>query len=118
MASLVGLLIEVACMLFTLLLKVLFKLRILPAFLFVVITQIWFGAWANSIGDWYEVIIIGFAAIGLGSFVVQGIMKLRSHFVSSKLEREYESRKERRLLEELEKSGRITRIHNIRGEEA
>ena len=59
--------------------KILFKLRLLPAFLFLLITQIWFWSWADSIGDWFEVITIALSAIGLGSFVVQGIMKHRSN---------------------------------------
>lgn len=113
MASLVGLLIEVACMLFKLLLKVLFKLRILPAFLFAAITQIWFGTWAKSLGDLYFVIAIGLTAIGLGSFVVQGIIKLRSHFVSSKLEREYEVRQKQQLIDEFYRNGWITRINTL-----
>jgi len=115
MEALVGLLIKAAFMVFGLLLKILFKLRLLPAFLFVLITQIWFGAWAHSIGDWYETITIALIAIGLGSFVVQGIIKLRSHLVSSKIEKEYEARleakREQEIIDELYRSGRLTRIN-------
>lgn len=114
MDAVVGLLIRVCLMVFGLLFKILFKLRILPAFLFLLITQIWFGAWAHSIGDWYEAITIALMAIGLGSFIVQGIIKLRDHLFSSKLEKAYEARqeaeREQELIDELYRSGRITRI--------
>ena len=69
--------------------KILFKLRLLPAFLFLLITQIWFGDWSHSIGDWYEVITIAIIAIGLGSFVVQAIKK---HHRNQKLEKAYVER--------------------------
>ena len=114
MEALVGLLVKAIVMVFGLLLKILFKLRLLPAFLFLLVTQIWFGTWAHSIGDWYEAITITLMAIGLGSFIVQGIIKLRDHFVSSKLEKAYEARqeakREQEILDELYTSGRITRI--------
>ena len=71
-----------------LVIKILFKLRLLPAALFLLICNFVFWDWAHSIGDWYYIIVIALAAIGLGSFVVQGIVKLREN---QKLEKAYEA---------------------------
>jgi len=78
MGTIIGLVLGLATGLLGIAIKILFKLRLLPAFLFLLITQVWFGAWAYSIGDWYMVITITIGAIGLGSFVVQGINKYRA----------------------------------------
>ncbi len=72
-----------------LVIKILFKLRLLPAALFLLICNFVFWDWAHSIGDWYYIIVIALAAIGLGSFVVQGIMK---HRKNKKFEKAYEER--------------------------
>jgi len=86
MSAIIGLVLGIATALFGIAMKIIFKLRLLPAFLFLLITQIWFSAWAYSIGDWYMVITIAIGAIGLGSFVVQGINKYRE---SKKREKAY-----------------------------
>ena len=70
-------------------LKILFKLRLLPAALFLLICNFVFWDWAHSIGDWYMVITIALSAIGLGSFIVQGIMK---HRENKKFEKAYVER--------------------------
>lgn len=72
-----------------LVIKILFKLRLLPAALFLLICNFVFWDWAHSIGDWYYIIVIALAAIGLGSFVVQGIKKYRR---DQRLEKAYEER--------------------------
>ncbi len=121
MDALIGMLIKVVFLALGVLIKILAKLRLLPAFLFVLITQIWFGAWAHSLGYWYDVIGIGLAAIGLGSFVVQGILKLRDHLFSRRLEKAYEQRmeaeQEQALLDELYSNGRVTRINLYKKEQ-
>jgi len=114
MGALAGFVIRLGEIVIGLLIKILVKLRLLPAVLFLLITQIWFDAWINSIGYWYEVITIALIAIGLGSFVVQGIIKLRRLSFSSKYETAYEAELEadyeQAILGELYRSGRVTRI--------
>lgn len=89
MGTLLGLALGIAGFALKILITVLAKLRLLPAFLFLLITQICFSDWAYSIGDWYKVIAIALIAVGLGSFIVQGIMKLRKN---QKLENAYVER--------------------------
>ena len=74
-----GAILGLALAIFGLVIKILFKLRLLPAALFLLICNFVFWDWAHSIGDWYYIIVIALAAIGLGSFVVQGIIKLREN---------------------------------------
>lgn len=54
------------------------KLRLLPAFIFLVITEVWFYEWKQSIGWWWDAIVYALAALGLGSFVVQFILKTKA----------------------------------------
>ena len=107
MAMLVRLFMLVVQLIVTLLIK----LRLLPAFIYVAVTSIWFSEWAESIGWMHDGIAIALIAIGLGSFVVQGIIKLRDAYISSKLEAEYEAQRERELLDELLSTGKATRIN-------
>lgn len=110
MGAILGLVIAIC----GLVIKILFKLRLLPAFLFLLITQIWFGAWAYSIGDWYMVITIAISAVGLGSFVVQGIKK---HRRNQKLEKAYVERLIAKCkqgnVDELVRSGRVVKIDTL-----
>ena len=106
----VGLVIKLFGLVFKILIVILGKLRLLPAFLFLLITQIWFPTLSSNIGWWYEAIVIGLCVLGLGSFAVQGIIKLRRHVISSKYESELEAENEQAILDELYRSGRITRI--------
>jgi len=79
MSAIIGLVLGLATGLLGIAMKILFKLRLLPAALFILICNFVFWDWAHSIGDWYYIIVIALAAIGLGSFVVQGINKYREN---------------------------------------
>ena len=105
------LLIRLSMLVINLLVTILIKLRLFPAFIYVAVTSIWFSEWAKSIGWLHEGIAIALIAIGLGSFVVQGIIKLRDAYISSKCEAEYKARQERELANEFIKTGKATRIN-------
>lgn len=77
MSLIIGVALGICGVVLKIVITIAVKLRLLPALLFVLITQFFFSAWAQSIGVWYEVIAIALAAVGLGSLAVKGILKIR-----------------------------------------
>ncbi len=110
MGTIIGLVLGLATGLLGIAMKILFKLRLLPAALFILICNFVFWDWAHSIGDWYYIIVIALAAIGLGSFVVQGINKYRDN---QRIEKAYVERliAKSKQCDDLHKDGWYTKIY-------